>query len=64
MNKIIPKNAICIFKKYFAGSCSGKILRIENIDSFGPNFNAAFTVNTYSSKKTISKKGIIIREFY
>jgi superfamily II DNA or RNA helicase/SOS-response transcriptional repressor LexA len=57
MNKIIPNNSICIFKKYFAGSRSGKILLIENIDSFDPDFNSAFTVKTYSSKKTISEEG-------
>jgi hypothetical protein len=57
MNKIIPNNSICLFKKYFTGSHSGKILRIENIDSFDPNFNAAFIVKTYSNKKTISKEG-------
>lgn len=57
MNKIIPNNAICIFKKYFAGSRGGKILLFENTDSFDPDFNSAFTVKTYSSKKTVSEKG-------
>jgi superfamily II DNA or RNA helicase/HKD family nuclease/SOS-response transcriptional repressor LexA len=57
MNKIIPNDSICIFKKYFAGSRSGKILLIENIDSFDPDYNSAFTVKTYSSKKTISEEG-------
>jgi SOS-response transcriptional repressor LexA len=28
MNKIIPNKSICIFKNYFAGSRSGKILLI------------------------------------
>lgn len=57
MNKIIPNNAVCIFKKYFAGSRSGKILLFENTDSFDPDFNSAFTVKTYSSKKTVSEEG-------
>ncbi|MFK7812166.1 MAG: DUF3427 domain-containing protein [Maribacter sp.] len=57
MNKIIPNNSICIFKKYFAGSRSGKILLIENRDSYDPDFNSAFTVKTYSSEKTVTEEG-------
>jgi superfamily II DNA or RNA helicase/SOS-response transcriptional repressor LexA len=57
MNKIIPNNSLCIFKKNVTGSRSGKILLIENRDSFDPEFNSAFTVKTYSSKKTITEEG-------
>jgi superfamily II DNA or RNA helicase/HKD family nuclease/SOS-response transcriptional repressor LexA len=57
MNKIISNNSICLFKKYFAGSRSGKILLIENKDSYDPDFNSAFTVKTYSSEKTVSEEG-------
>ena len=57
MNKIIPNNSICIFKKNVTGSRSGKILLIENRDSFDPDYNSAFTVKTYSSEKTVSDKG-------
>ncbi|MCL5127563.1 DUF3427 domain-containing protein [Algibacter sp. L4_22] len=57
MNKVIPNNSICIFKKSVTGSRSGKILLIENRDSFDPDFNSAFTVKTYSSKKTVSEEG-------
>lgn len=57
MNKIIPNNSICIFKKNVTGSRTGKILLIENRDSFDPDFNSAFTVKTYSSEKTISEEG-------
>jgi SOS-response transcriptional repressor LexA len=57
MNKIIPNNSICIFKKNVVGSRSGKILLIENRDTFDPDFNSAFTVKTYSSKKTITEEG-------
>lgn len=53
MNRIIPNNSICLFKKYSGGSRSGKILLIENRDSFDPDFNSAFTVKTYSSHKNI-----------
>tara|TARA_R110002111_G_scaffold16141_6_gene41518 strand:- start:236 stop:3691 length:3456 start_codon:yes stop_codon:yes gene_type:complete len=57
MNKIIPNNSICIFKKNVVGSRSGKILLIENTDSFDPDFNSAFTVKTYSSEKTVTEEG-------
>ncbi|WP_179316361.1 DEAD/DEAH box helicase [Winogradskyella undariae] len=57
MNKIIPNNSICIFKKDITGSRSGKILLIENRDSFDPDFNSAFTVKTYSSEKTVTEEG-------
>ncbi|WP_252723828.1 S24 family peptidase [Winogradskyella psychrotolerans] len=57
MNKVIPNNSICIFKKNVTGSRSGKILLIENSDSFDPDFNSAFTVKTYSSEKTITEEG-------
>ncbi|WP_431132510.1 DUF3427 domain-containing protein [Psychroserpens mesophilus] len=57
MNKIIPNNSICIFKKYYAGSRSGKILLIENRDTYDPDFNSAFTVKTYVSDKTVTEEG-------
>ncbi|MEL0651430.1 DUF3427 domain-containing protein [Algibacter sp. TI.3.09] len=57
MNKVIPNNSICIFKKNVTGSRGGKILLIENSDSFDPDFNSAFTVKTYSSEKTITEEG-------
>ncbi|MBU2950483.1 DUF3427 domain-containing protein [Tamlana agarivorans] len=57
MNKIIPNNSICIFKKNVTGSRNGKILLVENRDSYDPDFNSAFTVKTYSSEKTITEEG-------
>lgn len=57
MNKTIPNNSICIFKKNVTGSRTGKILLIENRDSFDPDFNSAFTVKTYSSEKSVSEEG-------
>jgi superfamily II DNA or RNA helicase/HKD family nuclease/phage repressor protein C with HTH and peptisase S24 domain len=57
MNKTIPNNSICIFKKDVIGSRNGKILLIENRDSFDPDFNSAFTVKTYSSEKTVTEEG-------
>ena len=57
MNRIIPSGSICLFKKYSAGSRNGKILLIENRDSYDPDFNSAFTVKIYSSEKTITEEG-------
>lgn len=57
MNKIIPNNSICLFKKYFAGSRTGKILLIENRDVYDPDFNSAFTIKTYTSEKIINEDG-------
>lgn len=57
MNKVIPNNSICIFKKNVTGSRTGKILLVENRDSLDPDFNSAFTVKTYSSEKTVSEEG-------
>tara|TARA_R110002096_G_scaffold186423_1_gene365461 strand:- start:230 stop:3682 length:3453 start_codon:yes stop_codon:yes gene_type:complete len=57
MNRIIPNDSICIFKKYFAGSRNDKILLIENRDTYNPDFNSAFTVKTYSSEKVVSEDG-------
>jgi superfamily II DNA or RNA helicase/SOS-response transcriptional repressor LexA len=57
MNKTIPNNSICIFRKNVIGSRSGKILLIENRDNYDPDFNSAFTVKTYSSEKTITEEG-------
>lgn len=57
MNKIIPNNSICIFKKNVVGSRSGRILLIENWDAFDPDSNTAFTVKTYASEKILTEEG-------
>ena len=57
MNKRITNGAICIFKKYAGGSRSGKILLIENHDVQDPDFNSAFTIKTYASKKIMNEEG-------
>ncbi len=55
MNRIIPNNSICVFKKYIGGSRNGKILLIENFNHQDPDFNSAFTVKTYSSERIVTK---------
>jgi superfamily II DNA or RNA helicase/phage repressor protein C with HTH and peptisase S24 domain len=57
MNKVIPDNSICLFKKYSGGSRHGKIVLVENIDYQDPDFNSAFTVKTYTSEKIITEEG-------
>lgn len=55
MNRRIPNQSICIFKKYHGGSRNGKIVLVEYRDIQDPDFKAAFTVKTYSSQKSIKE---------
>jgi hypothetical protein len=57
MNRVIPNGSICLFKKDSGGSRNGKIVLIENRDVQDQDFNSAFTIKTYSSKKEISEEG-------
>ena len=57
MNKTIPNNSICLFRKYSGGSRSGKIVLVENMDIQDPDFNSAFTIKIYESKKVVSEEG-------
>lgn len=57
MNRRIPNGSICIFKKYGGGSRNGKIVLVQNFDYQDPDFNAGYTVKTYSSQKTVSEEG-------
>lgn len=56
MNRRIPNGSICIFKKYTGGSRNGKIVLVESRDIQDPDFEAAFTVKTYSSQKSIKEE--------
>ncbi len=51
MNRVIPNGSICLFKEYSGGSRDGKIVLVENRDIQDIDFNSAFTVKTYTSKK-------------
>jgi hypothetical protein len=57
MNRVIPNASICLFKPYTGGSRNGKIVLVENIDIQDQDFNSAFTIKTYSSKKVVSEEG-------
>lgn len=54
MNRRIPNGSLCIFKRDEGGSRNGKIVLVENHDTQDPEFDSAFTVKTYSSRKTLS----------
>jgi DUF2075 family protein len=57
MNKVIPNGSICLFRKYRAGSRSGKIMLVQLSDFTDPDTGAAYTVKEYRSRKTISEYG-------
>lgn len=57
MNRRIESGSICLFKRYLGGSRNGKIVLVENRDIQDEDFNSAFTVKTYSSKKVQSEEG-------
>jgi DUF2075 family protein/predicted GIY-YIG superfamily endonuclease len=57
MNKIIPNGSICLFRKYQAGSRSGKIMLVELSDFTDPDTGAAYTVKEYRSRKTVAEDG-------
>lgn len=54
MNRVIPNGAVCLFRIYSGGSRNGKIVLVENRDIQDPDFNSAFTIKTYSSKKIVT----------
>lgn len=59
MNRIIPNNSICLFRKYSGGSRNGKIVLVENLDYQDPDFNSAFTIKTYTSEKEVRPEGYV-----
>ncbi|WP_136483057.1 DNA/RNA helicase domain-containing protein [Cognatitamlana onchidii] len=51
MNKIIPNNAICLFKKYRGGSRNGRIVLAQSTEIQDNDFGSGYTVKEYSSTK-------------
>lgn len=51
MNKIIPHNSICLFKKYRSGSRNGRIVLAQSTEIQDNDFGSGFTVKEYSSTK-------------
>lgn len=57
MNKIIPNNSICLFKKYTGGTRNGLITLVEGRNISDLEFGSNYTVKEYSSKKSIDEEG-------
>jgi superfamily II DNA or RNA helicase/HKD family nuclease len=57
MNKTIPNNSICLFRKYSGGSRTGKIVLVENMNIQDPDSNSAFTIKIYASEKVVTEEG-------
>lgn len=53
MNKIIPNNSICLFRKYSGGSRDGKIVLVQHSNIQEADFGSGYTIKEYRSKKII-----------
>lgn len=51
MNKVIPNDSYCLFRKDDGGSRNGKIVLVESMDIRDSEFGAGYTVKEYHSKK-------------
>jgi len=54
MNKIIPNDSICLFKKYLGGSRNGRIVLAQSTDIQDIDFGSGYTVKEYQSTKAIN----------
>lgn len=57
MNRIIPNNSICLFRKYNGGSRSGKIVLAQSTEIQDADFGSGYTVKEYQSSKVSSESG-------
>lgn len=57
MNKIIPSDSICLFRKYRGGSRNGRIVIVEHTELQDPDTGSSYTVKEYQSKKTYDEQG-------
>lgn len=51
MNKIIPNNSICLFKKYRGGSRNGRIVLAQSTEIQDNDFGSGYTIKEYQSIK-------------
>ncbi len=56
MNKIIPNNSYCLFKKDTGGSRNGKIVLVQHQDIQDKNYGIGLTVKEYLSTKKITEE--------
>ncbi|MGJ8684705.1 MAG: DNA/RNA helicase domain-containing protein [Nonlabens sp.] len=57
MNKIIPNDSICLFKKYRGGSRNGRIVLAQSTGIQDRDFGSGYTVKEYSSSKSFDENG-------
>ena len=57
MNKVIPNDSWCLFKKDTGGSRNGKIVLAHQNFIQDADFGNGFTVKLYESKKAVSEEG-------
>jgi SOS-response transcriptional repressor LexA len=57
MNKVIPNNSWCLFKKDSGGSRNDKIVLVHQSNFKDSDFGNGYTVKSYESNKTVSEEG-------
>jgi len=57
MNKVIPNDSWCLFKKDSGGSRNGKIVIAHQRNIQDSDYGTGFTIKEYESKKTINEDG-------
>lgn len=57
MNKLIPNGAICLFRKYAAGTRNGKIVLVSHTGIQDADFGSNYTVKKYFSEKKYNGDG-------
>jgi len=54
MNKVIPNNSWCLFRKDNGGSREGKIVLVQHTSIQDSDYGSGFTIKEYHSKKVIT----------
>jgi DUF2075 family protein len=62
MNKIIPNNSYCLFKKDTGGTRNGKIVLVHHFDIQESEYGQGYTVKEYHSEKKYSPDGDFIHD--
>ena len=57
MNKVIPNNSWCLFRKDTGGSRNGAIVLVHQSNFKDSDFGNGYTVKYYESNKTVSEEG-------
>lgn len=57
MNKMIPNNSYCLFRKDEGGTRNGEIVLVEHYNIQDTDFGAGYTVKKYESRKMMTEGG-------